>query len=68
MGAQTNCLQNPSGIRCPPSRVLHPAQARPQHTRGAILLFRRHPRFGVRTGRAGCRGGGLSPYPGRNCS
>lgn len=61
MGGADQPLQNPSGIRCPPRRVLHPAQARPQHTRGAILLFRPPPEiWGCAPGRAGCRGGGAS--------
>ena len=41
MGGADRPLQNPSRVRGPSRRVLHPAQARPQHTRGAILLFRR---------------------------
>ena len=67
MGGADRPLQNPSRVRGPSRRVLHPAQARPQHTRGAILLFRPPPEiWGCAPGRAGCRGGGggLSPYPG----
>ena len=61
MGGADRPLQNPSRVRGPSRRVLHPAQARPQHTRGAILLFRPPPEiWGCAPGRAGCRGGGAS--------
>lgn len=71
MGGADRPLQNPSRVRGPPRRVLHPAQARPQRTRGAILLFRPPPEiWRCAPGRAGCRGGRgpLTLSGGGNCS